>query len=554
MRQMIRVLVGTMLEVGGGRRSVASFVSLVVRAAAVGGGADRAGARAVPRRRGVRWRARSVFVICAPRGGSCHGFVATQQLIAAFRATGSAWRILGGYGCRPGCKTQQSPPRRRRPGNISATPALMLPRSFRLASFGDLCTRAGWGGRGAVGRGPAARVDHDPSAARRRRRAGARCGGAWNTGRCIAGIEVSTSSATRSPSQVRTNSAPSSPAGIALSSATARRPRYGGSQGPRSTTSTSPWSPAVAGLATGYASTEWNELSDTDRAHKSGIPVTSPARAIVDYAATANSGELEYAIAEACAKRLTDEPRILAAIERVPNYAGVGSVRAILGQPGGASRTRSGGERAMLRLIRAAGLPAPRTNLLIAGFTADFVWEDQRLIVEVDGHPYHSSRRAFERDHRRDIVHKNAGYEVLRFTARQLAEEPLLHVAGWGGGRCGGAWNARHCIADIEACTSSATRSRFPAPASSLPFLPAGIALSSATVLRPRSGGSRAPRSIDVEITVVARGCRSRDGLRVHGWSASTAVIATTSPASPSPRRRGPSSTTPPPPAPSELE
>ena len=65
----------------------------------------------------------------------------------------------------------------------------------------------------------------------------------------------------------------------------------------------------------------------------------------------------------------------------------------------------------------------------IAGFTADFVWEDQRLIVEVDGHPYHSSRPAFERDHRRDIVHKNAGYEVLRFTARQLAEEPLLVIA-----------------------------------------------------------------------------------------------------------------------------
>ena len=61
MRQMIRVLVGTMLEVGGGRRSVASFVSLLDGAAAVGGGADRAGARAVPRRRGLRWRAGSVY-------------------------------------------------------------------------------------------------------------------------------------------------------------------------------------------------------------------------------------------------------------------------------------------------------------------------------------------------------------------------------------------------------------------------------------------------------------------------------------------------------------
>jgi len=104
-------------------------------------------------------------------------------------------------------------------------------------------------------------------------------------------------------------------------------------------------------------------------------------------------------------------------------------LRAILGQPGGPQRTRSGGERAMLRLIREARLPAPRTNYPVAGFSADFCWPDQRLIVEVDGYPFHSARGAFERDHRRDIVHKNAGYEVLRFTVRQLEEEPLYVAA-----------------------------------------------------------------------------------------------------------------------------
>jgi very-short-patch-repair endonuclease len=36
---------------------------------------------------------------------------------------------------------------------------------------------------------------------------------------------------------------------------------------------------------------------------------------------------------------------------------------------------------------------------------------------------------SLERDHRRDIVHANAGYDVLRFTARQLEDEPL-YVAG----------------------------------------------------------------------------------------------------------------------------
>jgi very-short-patch-repair endonuclease len=170
-------------------------------------------------------------------------------------------------------------------------------------------------------------------------------------------------------------------------------------------------------------------LDVADRAHVCGIPITSPARTLVDYAGTATATELERAIAEAFALRRTSERLILAAIERAGHPPGVAAVRAILGQPGGPRRTRSGGERAMLDLIRAAGLPAPRTDVVIAGFTADFVWPEERLIVEVDGYPFHGHRAAFERDHRRDIVHKNAGYEVLRFTGRQLDEEPLLVVA-----------------------------------------------------------------------------------------------------------------------------
>ena len=83
----------------------------------------------------------------------------------------------------------------------------------------------------------------------------------------------------------------------------------------------------------------------------------------------------------------------------------------------------------MLELIRKAGLPAPRTEVRIAGWPADFLWADQRLIVEVDGYPFHSGRRAFERDRRRDQAHIAAGYTVIRVTWRQLTEAPLMVVA-----------------------------------------------------------------------------------------------------------------------------
>jgi very-short-patch-repair endonuclease len=170
-------------------------------------------------------------------------------------------------------------------------------------------------------------------------------------------------------------------------------------------------------------------LATVDRGWCHGIPVTSPARTTIDFAATSSREEAERAIAEAFALKLVTEPEIWEATDRASNRAGVTRVRAILGQPGGASRTRSGGERAMLTLIRAARLPPPRTNYPVAGFNADFCWPEERLIVEVDGYPFHSTRGAIERDHRRDLVHREAGYEVLRFTAKQLEEAPVYVAA-----------------------------------------------------------------------------------------------------------------------------
>ena len=169
-------------------------------------------------------------------------------------------------------------------------------------------------------------------------------------------------------------------------------------------------------------------LVSADRGEHNGIPITAPARTLIDYASTTGAEEAERAIAEAFALKLVTEAHIREAADRAPYRAGVAVVRAILGQ-GGPSRTRSGGERAMLRLLRAAQLPTPKTNYPVAGFNADFCWPDERLIVEVDGTRFHSTRSAIERDHRRDIVHREAGYEVLRFTARQLEEAPVYVAA-----------------------------------------------------------------------------------------------------------------------------
>jgi hypothetical protein len=48
----------------------------------------------------------------------------------------------------------------------------------------------------------------------------------------------------------------------------------------------------------------------------------------------------------------------------------------------------------LVRLLRAAGLPAPQTNVRVGGYEVDFYWPRARLVVELDGWAYHSSREA----------------------------------------------------------------------------------------------------------------------------------------------------------------
>jgi very-short-patch-repair endonuclease len=99
-------------------------------------------------------------------------------------------------------------------------------------------------------------------------------------------------------------------------------------------------------------------------------------------------------------------------------------------RPGDEPRfTRSEGERRLLALVRAAGLPVPITNTKVAGWEVDALWPRQNLVVEVDGFAFHGNRAAFERDRRKDAALIAAGYRVVRITWRRLVREPEAIVA-----------------------------------------------------------------------------------------------------------------------------
>ena len=51
---------------------------------------------------------------------------------------------------------------------------------------------------------------------------------------------------------------------------------------------------------------------------------------------------------------------------------------------------------------------------------------NHKLVVEIDGYEYHGDRGSFESDRARDAKLIAAGYVVIRFTATQLEESPLV--------------------------------------------------------------------------------------------------------------------------------
>jgi very-short-patch-repair endonuclease len=65
----------------------------------------------------------------------------------------------------------------------------------------------------------------------------------------------------------------------------------------------------------------------------------------------------------------------------------------------------------------------------VAGYEVDFLWPERKLIVEVDGFRFHSTRRAFEHDHRKEADLRAAGFTLLRVSFEQLEREPYAVIA-----------------------------------------------------------------------------------------------------------------------------
>src|SRR4051812_36360331 len=155
-----------------------------------------------------------------------------------------------------------------------------------------------------------------------------------------------------------------------------------------------------------------------------GIPVTTPARTLLDLAEVLDTPSLTRAVNEARLRHKSTLPELRELLARSPGRA-THRLRPFVERETGPTRSRL--EDEFLAFVARYGLPAPEVNQIVAGFEVDMLWRDQRLIVELDGRDYHQHR--FEADRDRDATLLSAGFPVLRITPKRIRHEPDREAA-----------------------------------------------------------------------------------------------------------------------------
>jgi hypothetical protein len=170
-------------------------------------------------------------------------------------------------------------------------------------------------------------------------------------------------------------------------------------------------------------------LHPEDRTIRDGIPVTSVARTMLDYAEVAPLWALRRLVEAAEKRRVFDLGAVERLFARSRGRRGLKSLSAVIAEYSDPPTTMNDFERDFLELCDLAGLPRPEMNVLVEGFSVDAFWREQRVVVELDSRTHHMTRRAFEEDRVRDATLQLAGYRVIRISSRRLREKPEAVVA-----------------------------------------------------------------------------------------------------------------------------
>lgn len=158
-----------------------------------------------------------------------------------------------------------------------------------------------------------------------------------------------------------------------------------------------------------------------------GFPVTSLARSMLEFAATATDRQVQRALNEAEVLRLFDLRSFEDVLARANGHRGSGRLRRELATiREGLTITDSEAEERFLDFVRRRRLPMPQVQARIAGWSVDFFWPEYGVIVEIDGAQFHGTVATQAKDRKKWRELSNLGHSVLPFAAVELADEDAM--------------------------------------------------------------------------------------------------------------------------------
>lgn len=168
-----------------------------------------------------------------------------------------------------------------------------------------------------------------------------------------------------------------------------------------------------------------SETLDGNTAWLRGLPLTTTPRTLLDIAAHESPAALARSVREAVRLKRTSLREIADLLGANRGRRGAARLAATIARYRGLplERARSGAEVRAMEILSAAGRPLPNLNFRIAGEEADLSWPRHRLIIEIDGGPFHLDRGE---DARKQAAWEGAGWSVRRIPSDAVYEHPAL--------------------------------------------------------------------------------------------------------------------------------
>jgi very-short-patch-repair endonuclease len=158
-----------------------------------------------------------------------------------------------------------------------------------------------------------------------------------------------------------------------------------------------------------------------DRGRQLGIPVTSPARTVLDCALRAR--KLDRFVKDALLSPWLKEGQLADAIRRHPHHPAASRVhRAAFGGPG---LTQSDLEDKFVAFCERFGIKVPELQFPMDGRVLDAFYPEEGVIVELDSWQFHKDRGTFERDREKDAEATANGLLTVRITDERMDHDDV---------------------------------------------------------------------------------------------------------------------------------